>query len=287
MIRLVMVIAVSIMLFSCDTTKKNVKMTANGFEYQIIESNPDNREIQETDYVTVEIKVMSDTEETIQPVMKGSNAPVIPILSEEQAGKNPVPLALKGAHEGDSLIIITPMDSLPNVPEQFANYEHMRYELRVVKVQSEADHNAEVEALRIANEKKIADAKIKLESILSNYKSGNLSDLEVTENDVKIHYINKGDGGEIQRNDQVKVDYYGALMSGTSFDNSFQRGMPFELNVGQGLVIPGWDEALLNMRYGDEAIVFIPFRQAYGEQGSGSQIPPESDLVFYMHVLEK
>ena len=91
-------------------------------------------------------------------------------------------------------------------------------------------------------------------------------------------------GGERpDRNDLVRVDYEGTLSDGTVFDSSFQRGQPAVFVVGD--VVPGWTEALQQMRVGDEWVVFVPPAHGYGEQGRPG-IPPNSLMVFRIKLLD-
>ena len=63
--------------------------------------------------------------------------------------------------------------------------------------------------------------------------------------------------------DTVKVHYTGRLGDGRVFDSSRQRG-PLQVTVGQGRVIPKFEEALTQMEPGEEKTVTIPAEQAYG-----------------------
>lgn len=109
-----------------------------------------------------------------------------------------------------------------------------------------------------------------------------------TESGLQIHVLNTGDkSGELpSTNDSVSVHYEGRLAAdGTTFDSSYQRGAPATFGVTQ--VIPGWTEALLLMRPGDEWIVYLPADIAYGERGTpGGPIGPNADLIFRMNLIE-
>ena len=78
-------------------------------------------------------------------------------------------------------------------------------------------------------------------------------------------------------NDLVVVDYEGALVDGTVFDSSFQRGKPYATHVGD--VVPGWIEALQRMKVGDEWMLYVPPELGYGAVDQGT-IPPNSVMVF-------
>ncbi|MFN5711116.1 MAG: FKBP-type peptidyl-prolyl cis-trans isomerase, partial [Bacteroidota bacterium] len=59
----------------------------------------------------------------------------------------------------------------------------------------------------------------------------------------------------------------------------------FEFTVGNGEVIPGWDEALLLMNSGGKATFIIPSNLAYGEMNQGP-IKPFSTLIFEVELLD-
>jgi FKBP-type peptidyl-prolyl cis-trans isomerase len=82
-------------------------------------------------------------------------------------------------------------------------------------------------------------------------------------------------------NDQVVFDYEGRLVTGEVFDSSYARGQP--LSGGVGDFVPGFTEALMLMRPGDEWIVWIPPALGYGDRAAGS-IPPGSVLRFRMEL---
>ena len=95
--------------------------------------------------------------------------------------------------------------------------------------------------------------------------------------------IVEGSGATPSADDMVRVHYKGELLDGTVFDSSIDRGEPTEFMVGQ--VIPGWSRILLEMQVGDKWKVWIPPALAYGEQGAGSVIPPNSLLIFEVELL--
>ncbi len=98
--------------------------------------------------------------------------------------------------------------------------------------------------------------------------------------------IKEGDGAEAKAGDTVQVQYSGVLADGTPFDNSFDRGEPFEFNLGAGMVIPGWDQGVAGMKEGGRRVLVIPSDLGYGDAGAPPTIPPGASLVFVVD-LEK
>ena len=77
--------------------------------------------------------------------------------------------------------------------------------------------------------------------------------------------------------DKVNVHYRGTLQDGTEFDASYNRGQPLSFSVGQGQVIKGWDQGLLDMCPGEKRKLTIQPEWAYGSRGAGP-IPANSVL---------
>ncbi len=96
--------------------------------------------------------------------------------------------------------------------------------------------------------------------------------------------LKDGTGGYPKPTDKVKVHYVGTLLSGKQFDSSIDRGEPAEFPVNQ--VIKGWTEALQMMKVGSKWRIFLPSDLAYGDQGTGGDIPPNSVLIFEVELLE-
>jgi FKBP-type peptidyl-prolyl cis-trans isomerase FkpA len=108
--------------------------------------------------------------------------------------------------------------------------------------------------------------------------------LETTASGLQFRTIEAGSGPAIKPVDGVLIEYEGRLPDGTVFDTSADRG-PTPMIVGQ--VIPGFAEALTKMQKGGRYRVQIPSKLGYGDtQPPGSNIPPNSDLEFDVHVVQ-
>ena len=95
--------------------------------------------------------------------------------------------------------------------------------------------------------------------------------------------VHNGFGKRPGLNDDCTVYYTGSLINGTVFDGT-EEGLPSRVKPKS--VIPGWTEALMNMREGDVWHLVIPANLAYGARGAGDGlIPPNQVLVFDMELL--
>lgn len=110
---------------------------------------------------------------------------------------------------------------------------------------------------------------------------------------------------KVKDGDTVKIHYTGSLKDGTEFDTSV-GGDPIGFTVGEGKLIPGFEQAVVGMAPGEKKTFTIPFDEAYGPRRDElivtvdrSQMPPDlnpavgDDLVmeredqqFRVHVLE-
>ncbi|MGM0759230.1 MAG: FKBP-type peptidyl-prolyl cis-trans isomerase [Thermodesulfobacteriota bacterium] len=106
--------------------------------------------------------------------------------------------------------------------------------------------------------------------------------------------------------DLVKVHYRGTLQDGTVFDSSYE-GEPLEFTLGQGQIIPGFEQAVEGMAAGDSKTVEVGQDQGYGEydenklinvqranlpdniepeEGMVLQVNSQDNEVFYVTVSE-
>jgi FKBP-type peptidyl-prolyl cis-trans isomerase len=99
---------------------------------------------------------------------------------------------------------------------------------------------------------------------------------------LKVEDLIEGKGQAAKSGDKVSVRYVGVLYNNNKeFDSSWKRGKaPFQLTLGQGQVIQGWDRGLVGMKVGGRRRLTIPPDLAYGAQGQPPTIPANSTLVF-------
>ncbi|KAM9425971.1 peptidyl-prolyl cis-trans isomerase FKBP9 [Pholidichthys leucotaenia] len=90
----------------------------------------------------------------------------------------------------------------------------------------------------------------------------------------------------VMRTDFVRYHFNGTLLDGTVFDSSYTRKQTHDSLVGEGWMIKGMDEGLLGMCVGEIRHIVIPPFKAYGEKGSGSEIPPQATLVFDVLLVD-
>ena len=95
--------------------------------------------------------------------------------------------------------------------------------------------------------------------------------------------LKAGTGPKPTAADSVVCNYRGTLINGTEFDSSYKRGQPATFPVSG--VIKGWTEALQLMPVGSKWQLFVPPDLAYGARGAGSEIGPNSTLIFEVELM--
>lgn len=113
-------------------------------------------------------------------------------------------------------------------------------------------------------------------------KNASAEGVTTTDSGLQYKVLTAGSGASPGESDRVSVHYKGALLDGTVFDSSYERGQPATFGVNQ--VIAGWTEALKLMQVGAKWQLFIPSELAYGPQGRPG-IPPSATLIFEVELL--
>lgn len=268
-----------------------VKVTANGTQLQILTTS-NGRKVKLDDIITFHV---------IQKTAKDSL-----LYSSYTAGK---PVQVKVQPQGDL------MDIFPLLAEKdsalvkistdtiFKNNEAQRPPflpkgsfisciLKIEKVQSLDEAIAERQALldgMAAKEtadmnKYIADKGLALTTTVSGLK------YRITAPSIKRKPV---------AGDSVMVNYTGRTVEGKVFDSSIEADAkagglvqpgrtyePIAFRVGQGMVIPGWDEGLLLLGEGAKATFVIPSKLAYGDRGAGEDIKPFNTLIFDVQLVK-
>ena len=111
-------------------------------------------------------------------------------------------------------------------------------------------------------------------------------DIQTTSSGLQYIVLEEGDGPKPKKGQTIAAEYTGWLTDGTKFDSSKDHPGAFSFAVGVGMVIKGWDEALLDMRVGERRKLIIPPELGYGRAGTpGGPIPPNATLVFEVRLL--
>jgi cyclophilin family peptidyl-prolyl cis-trans isomerase len=180
---------------------------------------------------------------------------------------------------------------------------------------NKASEDAKEAAIAEENRKKQAEAEaLKQAEHKAKYgpvfaaKSKSLAEIKSTATEtasgLKYQIVQKGTDKKPTDGTTVYIHYAGYLEDGTLFDSSYEtvnkecgkfdenrakqngyQPFPFQYGNKNGL-IAGFIEGLSFMNFGDKAVLFIPSKLGYGERGAGNVIPPNSNIIFEVEMLE-
>ncbi len=67
-----------------------------------------------------------------------------------------------------------------------------------------------------------------------------------------------------KKGSSVRVHYHGTLEDGSVFSSTYQENEPFEFTIGEGSVIPKFENTVIGMTEGDKRTITVPPEEAYG-----------------------
>jgi FKBP-type peptidyl-prolyl cis-trans isomerase FkpA len=216
----------------------------------------------------------------------------------------------QNVHVGDSIIIKISADSLiakgQNAPfMKKGQFIYQSYTILNVYTTKEAADEAQKKFIPAAKEKARKKQLEQIEKdLLTNKatieKDSKLIDEYLAKNNIKatktkwgtyIAVQTEGTGNNLTPADVATVNYTGKTFDSSKVfdsntDPAFKHVQPYDVNLGQfsGIIL-GWPDALLNMKKGTKATLYIPSSLAYGKDGRQPEIKPDAILVFDMEVV--
>ncbi len=109
---------------------------------------------------------------------------------------------------------------------------------------------------------------------------------ETVRTDSGLEYldITPGEGEAAAPGARVRVHYHGWLTDGTLFERTPGRG-PLEFRLGEGEVIPAFEEGIAGMRPGGRRRLIVPSDLAYGPRGKPGRVPPFATLIYDVELV--
>lgn len=269
-----MVVLGALTIVSCNKFK--VTTTADGDRLIVHQKGTSGKIGKDGDIVSFNMIIKTEADSVVKDSYKEGQPFTMPL--QKGAFKGSFENALYHIGEGDSTTVLVNSDSLFKLMNQplapgIAKGSDLKFIVKMNKVQTRADFEKELVEKK-NNEPKIIEA-----FVAKNLKNA-------TKSAEGMYYVENivGSGATPTMGNTVVVQYVGKFLDGKEFDKS-QPGSPFEFPVGQGRVIPGWDQILLTMKKGGKTTVVIPSTLAYGEQGVGP-IPANTPLMFEITLVD-
>ena len=276
-------LCVAMLITSCDSTTK----TESGLEYKHHVKN-DGPTPQVGDWVSFKFDY-GVNDSLVQPWKEGAE-PIVRQMPDSSTKDPNIQFffdAMAKMSVGDSISLFVPIDSLPQKPQDLKPGDILKFDLVLLDIMSNDEKMAADMEKQKEMEAKLAGVKEEISTATEAYKAKTLGDkLITTASGLKYVIHEEGTGAKAAPGQTVSVNYYGTLLDGTSFDDSYKTGAPFTFPVAQNQVIAGWDEALSTLPAGTRFTVFIPSNLAYGENGAPPVIPANAELVFHINFIE-
>lgn len=281
-----------------DNGAGKVITTEAGNRYSLYTNNRSGEVVNTGDYVYFHAAMRSEGDSTLFSSRElGGEPQVIQVTEIDPTDENASPIidVISNMAQGDSAVIRVNMDQFPAKPPGLEADSILLYDIIITEAIDEATFNS-----RLSEEEQAVAAAAKViqgreeemlafaAQVVSDYTAGKLDgELQTTESGLKYIMHVEGTGTQAEAGRGVVVQYIGMLATDKSvFDQSFNRGQGIAFPLGQGRVIPGWDEGIALLKEGGRATLFIPSELGYGAQGAGADIPPNSELAFYVELEE-
>lgn len=211
-------------------------------------------------------------------------------------GNKPSPQmeAMSMMSAGDSLTLYYQIDTMDKKPQGFENSDMVYYDIAMVDVKSPARHNEqqrEKNRAALESRKKVREQEpvvaAQMQKILKQYQAGEL-DVKIRNGQKGVRYmiLEPGSGENIKDANYVEHHFYCIMKDGTLFGTSYPNGEPYQLLVGERKVVQGWEQGLKNLKQGSKAVLFVPSNMAYGAAGLEGKVPPNTELIFYVDIVE-
>ncbi|NVN96033.1 MAG: FKBP-type peptidyl-prolyl cis-trans isomerase [Bacteroidetes bacterium] len=297
-ITILFVALLAVIITSCGKSKyPGFKETNNGLYYKFHTQNKDAKKPSLGDILVAELTVR--TADSTLFTNAGNPQRLFRLDTSFYKGDLNEGLALMGI--GDSATFIISADSLKKgmkLPPFIKEGDILYYDIKIHEIISKEVAEKEKNEMMAKQQKMIEEAQVNESKDLEKYLTDNKIKVKPTVTGLYYMELKKGTGVKAEKGKKVKVNYTGKLINGTVFDTSVESDAkksntynpkrpyePIEFVLGEGQVIPGWDEGISMMKVGGKAKLVIPSKLGYGERGAGNSIPPCSILIFEVELV--
>lgn len=208
------------------------------------------------------------------------------------------------SRKGDSIIVKQLTDSLMkggNTPPFMKKGAYIVAHYKIVNVfltkeSADSSYKIQMELAKVKDAAKAVDQLKKDDKTIAEYIAKNNIKAVKAPQGTYVEILNAGTGDAVDTSKVLKVFYTGkTLAEGKTFDSNkdsaFGHMDVFPVFLGalpgsQGSVIKGWTDGLSLLKKGSKAKLYIPSSLAYGSQGAGGEIKPNTNLLFEVEVVD-
>lgn len=194
--------------------------------------------------------------------------------------------ALKLMAEGDSLRLLIPAAEVPELLGQyvldFEEEDLVTFTYKMHQIKSRASLQAEI----LKEQVYLDSIRLKIPQLITQFNNKNLPNLQKTASGLSYIIFDKGTGPKAVQGDAVSVHYICFSNTGKIVDDSYTNMVPLSFIAGSQSLIEGWSEGTTLLSQGGKALLFIPPNLAYGAQGNGDAIAPNSWVIFFIELMD-
>jgi|GEM_PF-90732 len=267
------------------TLKDGFKRLPSGLEYRIYKHGTGTKKPGIGDHIDMHILVHVKDSIIFNSRKMNENNPVPFDIKPPQFKGDPLECFMMLV-AGDSAVIRISVDSLKKAGNQLLPWmkegDQIIYNLVMADVMSPAEK-------KVADSIKSGKQKLVDDQLLQQYFAEHHINPLKTETGIYYTISKEGTGETGKDGWHASINYTGKFLSGKVFDSnvdtSFHHTEAFNLEIGKGKVIKGWDQGLKLLKKGSVATLYIPSTLAYGaapRQG----IPANSIMVFDVEVVD-
>lgn len=194
--------------------------------------------------------------------------------------------ALKLMAEGDSIRLLIPAADIPELLGEYI-LEFGEEDLVTFTYKMHQIKNQEMLQQEIIEEQVYLDSiRQKIPLLIPQFNNNQLEQVQKTASGLSYIIVDEGSGPKAAIGDAVSVHYICFSDSGKIVDDSYTNMVPLSFIIGSQSLIEGWSEGTTLLKQGGKAVLFIPPHLAYGIQGNGNLIPPNSWVTFFIELMD-
>jgi FKBP-type peptidyl-prolyl cis-trans isomerase len=194
--------------------------------------------------------------------------------------------ALQLMGEGDSLRLMVPARNIPQLLGQhvvsFTADDLVTFSYKMHEIKDPETIKREI----IAEQQRLDSLRQTIPTLMQEFEQGTLRDLKTMERGLSYLIFEQGQAVQAQLGDAVTVHYICFSDAGLVVDDSYTNMVPLPFVVGSQTLIEGLSQGVQLLGEGGSALLFIPPNLAYGVQGYGDVIPPNSWVTFYIELMD-
>lgn len=213
---------------------------------------------------------------------------IYPVLVQipEERYDNFFTKALKMMAEGDSLRLLIPASEIPELLGQhiveFSEKDLVTFTYKMHHIKDQASLQQEI----LQEQVYLDSIRAEVPLLITKFQNNSLDKLQTTPSGLSYLVFDEGSGKQAASGDAVSIHYICFSTTGKIVDDSYTNMVPLSFIVGSQSLIKGWSEGTTLLKQGGKAVLFIPPYLAYGIQGNGDAIPPNSWVIFFIELMD-